>query len=157
LWLALGAGEAGSVTTIELNPERAEQARANLLQADREVWTPAFPSKPAPITLREGDALEVMPGLEGPFDLIFVDAAKGQYPGFLSQVEGLLRVGGLLVADNVLFRGLVALQPQEVDRRFRTLVGRLRSFLETISTQKGWDTSILPIGDGVSVSCKVEV
>lgn len=157
LWLALGTGELGQVTTIELAADRAALARDNFSLVEKEAWAHQFRDRPAGITLLEGDALQLMPTLEGFFDLIFVDAAKGQYPGFLSQAERLLSVGGLLVADNVLFRGLVALPDQEVDKRYRTLVGRLRTFLETVTTKECWDTTILPIGDGVSVSCKVEV
>lgn len=157
LWLALGTGETGQVTTIELAADRATLARENFSRLKTEEWAATFRDRPAGITLLEGDALQVMPTLEGLFDLIFVDAAKGQYPGFLSQAERLLSVGGLLVADNVLFRGLVALPGQEVDKRYRTLVTRLKTFLETITTKECWDTTILPIGDGVSVSCKVKV
>lgn len=157
LWLALGTGEKGQVTTIELAAERAALARDNFSQLETEDWASTFRDRPASITLLEGDALQLMPTMEGFFDLIFVDAAKGQYPGFLSQAERLLSVGGLLVADNVLFRGLVALPSQEVDKRYRTLVGRLRNFLDSITTKECWDTTILPIGDGVSISCKVKV
>lgn len=149
LWLIQGLGQEGTLTTIELDPVRARKARENFQR-----W---FGGSTGPIALLEGDALEILPSLQGPFDLIFVDAAKGQYPEFLQQVERLLVPGGLLVADNVLFRGMVAKQDEEVDRRYRTLVRRLREFLKRLTGHPGWDTSVLPIGDGVALSYKRKI
>lgn len=146
LWLAQGLGQEGTLTTIELDPGRAGRARENFRR-----W---FGGSTGPITLLEGDALQILPSIAGPFDLIFVDAAKGQYPEFLQQIERLLVLGGVLVADNVLFRGMVAREDEHVDRRYRTLVRRLRQFLERLAGHPDWDTSVLPIGDGVSLSFK---
>lgn len=146
LWLAQGLGEEGTLTTIELDPARARKARENF-----EQW---FGGSAGPVTLLEGDALQILPSLKGPFDMIFVDAAKGQYPEFLRQVERLLAPGGVLVADNVLFRGMVARPEEDVERRYRTLVRRLREFLERLTGHPDWDTSVLPIGDGVALSYK---
>jgi predicted O-methyltransferase YrrM len=146
IWLARGLGPHGTLTTIELDPNRAEQARNNFKR-----W---FGETVGTITLLEGDALAILPTLENPFDLIFIDAAKGQYPDFLQQVERLLVPGGVLVADNVLFRGMVDKQQEQIEKRYRTLVRRLRQFLELLLKHPDWDTTILPLGDGVSLSYK---
>ncbi len=145
LWMAQGLGNGGTLTTIELDAGRAAQARTHFNQ-----W---FGSA-GPVTLLEGDAREILPKLKGTYDLVFLDAAKGQYPEFLRQVESLLAPGGVLVADNVLFRGMVAQEDAQIPKRYRTLVRRLQEFLKVLSTETQWETTILPIGDGVLVSYK---
>lgn len=107
------------------------------------------------ITLLEGQAAELLPTIETPFDLIFLDAAKGQYPVFLPDCLRLLRTGGLLLADNVLFDGVIADEKRAV-RRDRTIVNRLKDFLHTITHDETLKTSILPLGDGLSVSVKLK-
>lgn len=102
-----------------------------------------------------GDALEVLPNLNGTYDFIFLDAAKGHYLDFLPDLLRVLRPGGVLVSDNVLYKGMIA-SKELVLRRKITIVKRLRKYLKEISSNEMLKTSVIPIGDGVSVSYKVE-
>ena len=131
----------GEVTTIELSDEMADIAEANIELAglsDR-------------ITLIRGDAREVLPKLTGEFDLIFVDAAKGQYAEFFEQSRRLLKKGGIMISDNVLYKGMTATDELLVHRKI-TLVRRLRSYLEMLKENKEFSTALIPIGDGVALS-----
>lgn len=142
LWLAFAGGEESKVTTIDWNLFRAEEAEANFRQA----------GVTKRIQLLKGDAREIIPGLQGPFDFIFLDAMKNHYPEILPMVVKLLSPGGLLVADNVLFRGMVALE--EVPDKYKRGVGNLRQFLDELTNHPQLETVILPLGDGVSLSQK---
>ena len=102
----------------------------------------------------EGDAAELLRSLEPSFDFIFMDAAKGQYLHFLPQVLRLLCVGGVLVSDNVLQGGDILESRFAVARRNRTIHGRMRRYLHILTHMEGLRTSVLPVGDGVTVSVK---
>ena len=106
------------------------------------------------IKILEGDAANILPTLEGPYDVIFMDAAKGQYQAFLPHCLRLLRVGGLLIVDDVLQGGTIAQTRFSVPRRQRTIHKRLRNFLWDISHHEALETSIVPIGDGVALCYK---
>ena len=106
------------------------------------------------ITLLEGDALEVLAKLEGPYDLIFMDAAKGQYIHFLPDILRLLPEGGLLLSDNVLQDGDVLQSRFAVTRRNRTIHARMREYLYTLTHHDKLVTTILPVGDGITMSVK---
>lgn len=133
----------GEVTTIELSDEMADIAEENIKKA-------GLSDK---ITLIRGDGREVIPTIEGEFDLIFIDAAKGQYQEFFNEAKRLLRVGGILVSDNVLFKGMTATD-ELVIRRKITIVKRLREYLTMLKENKDFATALLPIGDGVAISIK---
>ena len=106
-------------------------------------------------TLLEGDALEVMhESLEGPYDLIFVDAAKGQYIHYLPEVMRLLGTDGVLVSDNVLQEGDIIESRFAVERRNRTIHSRMREYLYELKHHDQLQTSIIPLGDGVALSVK---
>lgn len=132
------------ITTIEKNGIRIACARRNFRQAGRE----------GQITLLEGDASAILPELTTPFDLIFMDAAKGQYLHFLPQVIRLLNPGGLLISDNVLQGGDVLESRYAVTRRDRTIHTRMREYLYALKHDPALETVILPLGDGVSVSVR---
>ncbi len=100
-----------------------------------------------------GNALEVLDTLGESFDCIFMDGAKGQYNNFLPKCLKLLKPGGLLISDNVLYRGTVA-EEGFIPRKHRTIITNLKKFLSDISSREDLETTILPIGDGVSVSLK---
>lgn len=102
-----------------------------------------------------GDALEVLEDIKGEFDMVFLDAAKGHYDHFLPLCLKLLKVNGLLVCDNVLFRGMVANNKLLIRRKI-TIVKRMRKYLTHISSMKELETAVLPIGDGIAISCKLE-
>ena len=136
--------EGGHITTIENYDKRIPIARANFKRAGKEEQ----------IDLIEGDALEVMHGLEGPYDLIFVDAAKGQYIHYLPEVMRLLGTDGVLVSDNVLQEGDIIESRVAVERRNRTIHSRMREYLYELKHHDQLQTSIIPLGDGVALSVK---
>lgn len=136
--------EDGHITTIENYDKRIPTARANFKRAGKEEQ----------IDLIEGDALEVMHGLEGPYDLIFVDAAKGQYIHYLPEVMRLLGTDGVLVSDNVLQEGDIIESRFAVERRNRTIHSRMREYLYELKHHDQLQTSIIPLGDGVALSVK---
>ncbi len=129
------------VITIELSEEMADLAEENIKRA-------GLTDK---ITLIRGDAKEILPKLSGEFDLIFVDAAKGQYNEFFEHSKRLLKVGGAMVSDNVLYKGMTATDELLIHRKI-TLVRRLRSYLEMLKENTDFTTALLPIGDGVALS-----
>ena len=136
--------EGGHITTIENYDKRIPIARANFKRAGKEEQ----------IDLIEGDALEVMHGLERPYDLIFVDAAKGQYIHYLPEVMRLLGSDGVLVSDNVLQEGDIIESRFAVERRNRTIHSRMREYLYELKHHDQLQTSIIPLGDGVALSVK---
>lgn len=138
------APEGCKITTIEKYEKRIPIARENFKRAGKE----------SDITLIEGDALEVMKGLAGPYDFVFMDAAKGQYINYLPEVTRLLSDGGILVSDNVLQDGDVIESRFAVERRNRTIHGRMREYLFELKHSPVYETSILPLGDGVAISVK---
>lgn len=136
----------GRITTIEKYEKRIPVARENFRRAGKEDQ----------ITLIEGDALEVMRTLEGPYDFIFMDAAKGQYIHYLPETVRLLSDGGVLVSDNVLQDGDVIESRFAVERRNRTIHSRMREYLYELKHHGQLTTSIIPLGDGVAISVKKE-
>lgn len=138
------APEGSKITTIEKYEKRIPIARENFRRAGKE----------SDITLIEGDALEVMKGLTGPYDFVFMDAAKGQYIHYLPEVTRLLAPGGLLVSDNVLQDGDVTKSRFAVERRNRTIHSRMREYLFELKHNEEFETTILPVGDGVALSVK---
>ena len=106
------------------------------------------------ITLLFGDAEEILPTLSEPFDLIFLDAAKGQYPVLLSELLRLLRAGGVLLADNVLQQGMILDVREVVKQRDRSTHDRMREFLYELTHDPSLSTAILPMGDGMSFTVK---
>lgn len=140
--------QGGKIVTIEKVPKRIAEAKKNIKAAGREEV----------ITLLEGDAAEILEELAQKgevFDMIFMDAAKGQYPNFLPPVMQMLKEGGLLVSDNVLQDGTIAESRYAVTRRDRTIHGRMREYLYTLMHTEGLDTVVLPLGDGVTLSTKM--
>lgn len=130
------------ITTIEKYEKRIPIAKENFKRADMEKR----------ITLLEGDALEVMARLSEQYDVIFMDAAKGQYINFLPQVRRLLANGGILISDNVLQDGDIIESRYAVTRRKRTIHARMREYLYELTHSNDFETTILPIGDGVTIS-----
>lgn len=132
------------LTTIEKYEKRIPIARENFKRAGREKQ----------ITLLAGDAAEYLQKMTGPFDFIFMDAAKGQYIHFFPDVLRLLEPGGLLVSDNVLQDGDLIESRFAVERRNRTIHSRMREYLYELKHNPQLVTSILPLGDGVTLSVK---
>lgn len=134
----------GHITTIENYEKRIPIARANFQKY----------GKKDRITLLEGDAAEVLKTLEGPYDFIFMDAAKGQYIHYLPQIMRILTPGGVLISDNVMQDGDIIESKYAVTRRDRTIHRRMREYLYTLTHHEELQTSILTLGDGVAVSVR---
>lgn len=132
------------ITTIENYEKRIPIARANFLRACMEK----------DIQLIEGDAAEALKSLSGPYDMIFMDAAKGQYIYFLPQVLRLLAEDGMLVSDNILQDGDIIESRYAVIRRNRTIHKRMRMYLYELTHHEQLVTAVLPVGDGITVSSK---
>ena len=139
--------DGATITTIENYDKRIPIARKNFERAGKEHM----------ITLLEGDAQEVLKTLEGEYDFIFMDAAKGQYIHFLPDILRLLRAGGLLVSDNVMQEGTIVESRFGVERRDRTIHARMREYLYVLKHHEALITSIVPLGDGVALSVKKEI
>ena len=141
------------ITTIENYEKRIPKARENFQRAGRE----------SQITFLEGDAGQILKELSGSYDLIFMDAAKGQYIHFLPEVLRLMpdvvrlrAPGGVLMSDNVLQEGELIESHYLVERRNRTIYKRMREYLYELKHHPQLMTSIIPLGDGVSLSVKEE-
>ena len=132
------------ITTIDNYEKRIPIARSNFARAGKEDV----------ITLIEGDAAQVLEKLEGTYDFIFMDAAKGQYIHYLPHVLRLLPEGGCLVSDNVMQDGDVIRSRFAVGRRNRTIHARMREYLYELKHNPLLETAILPLGDGAAISVK---
>ncbi|MBR1970437.1 MAG: O-methyltransferase [Clostridia bacterium] len=135
--------EESSIITVERYKKHADIAVDNIFKAGYE----------GKIRLIEGEAAEVLHWLDGTFDFVFLDAAKGQYIEFLPDILRLLENGGVLFSDNILFKGMLE-DEDKVIRRKITIVKRLKMYLEEIMSNENLTTSIIPIGDGVAISVK---
>jgi predicted O-methyltransferase YrrM len=141
LLFAANTSADAQITTIEQDSKRIEAAK--------EFWSET--SLRGKIRIIEGDAGEVLPELEDCFDLVFIDAAKGQYLNYLLKIKDKLYPGAVIIADNVLFRGMVqgdCLPP----KRYRTIVRRLKGYLEFVTNDPDFATTILDDGDGIAIS-----
>jgi predicted O-methyltransferase YrrM len=144
LFMSEYAGPKARITTIENYEKRIPMAQENFRRLGKQEQ----------IQLLAGDAREILPGLSESYDFVFMDAAKGQYIHFLPEVLRLLKSGGLLVSDNVLQEGRILDSRFAVERRDRTIHSRMREYLYELKHHPQLTTSILPLGDGVTVSVK---
>ncbi|SKB57297.1 Predicted O-methyltransferase YrrM [Lachnospiraceae bacterium] len=142
--MAVEAGEDAHITTIENYEKRIPIARENIKRAGLEDR----------ITLLTGNAEDILPTLEPGYDMIFIDAAKAQYPYYLKETERLLRKGGLMAADNCLQDGDIIESRYAVTRRDRTIHKRMREFLTEVRHSDKFSSVILPSGDGVTLAVK---
>ena len=135
--------DGGSILTLEIDPEMAKRARANIERA----------GKSDVITVRNCDAVETLPTLTGEYDVIFLDGPKAHYIYMLNDSIRLLKKGGLLISDNVLYKGMTA-DEEHVVRRKITIVKRLRHFISAQMKRNELETMLLPLGDGMTVAVK---
>lgn len=142
--MAEAAGADCTITTIENYPPRIPIANANFKRMGKE----------GQITLLEGDATDILKDLTGEYDFIFMDAAKGQYINFWPEIKRLIKDGGMVVTDNVLQDGDIIESRFAITRRNRTIHKRMRDYLFELTHDKCFTTTILPLGDGVSISVK---
>ncbi|MBQ5475041.1 MAG: O-methyltransferase [Lachnospiraceae bacterium] len=134
------------IVTIENYPPRIEEASKNIKLS-------GFKN----IELIEGDANEVLKKLaddNNEFDFIFIDAAKGQYMQYFQQADRMVTFNGIILSDNVLQEGDIVESRFAVERRNRTIHSRMREFLYEIKNRKDYESSIIPIGDGMMLNCK---
>jgi len=134
------------ITTIEKYEKRIPIAKENFIKYGKEK----------DITLLEGDAAQILSGLsdDGAYDMIFMDAAKGQYIRFLPDILRLLAPNGILVSDNVLQEGELIESKYAVTRRNRTIHNRMREYLYALTHTDELETMILPIADGITLSVR---
>lgn len=145
LWLAEAAPEA-RVVTIDRDPERLERAR-------RALETAGVVER---VDLIEGEALEILPGLDGPFDLVYLDGDKATYRRCLDLALQKLRVGGLVVIDNVLWKGHVADPPGDASENDEATADALATFNSYLMIHPQLEALVLPLGDGVGVAAKTK-
>lgn len=132
--------EDGKIDTIERDIERIEKAKENIKKAEVEEK----------INLYEGDAVEILPTLDEKYDVVFIDAAKGKYPFFLSEAMRMLNKNGIIIADNVLYKGYVMSDYNK--HKQRTAVRNLREYIKEVAENPMLDTKILEVGDGLAIS-----
>ena len=149
LFMSEYAPEGCCITTIEKYDKRIPIAKENFVKYGKEKE----------ITLLEGDAVEILSGLsdDGAYDLIFMDAAKGQYIHFLPDILRLLAPNGILVSDNILQEGELIESKYAVTRRNRTIHNRMREYLYALTHNDELETMILPIADGVTLSVRRKI
>lgn len=132
--------ENGKIDTIEIDHERVQKANENIRKAEVDKK----------ITILEGDALEVLPKLNEKYDMIFIDASKGKYPRFLEHAIRLSKVGTIILADNILYKGYVMGDYNK--HKQRTAVRNLREYIKLITENPKLKTEILEVGDGLAVT-----
>ena len=142
----LSASNEATLNTIEFNETTAEMAKRNFAEFGLSNRVNIF----------VGDAREIVPILTGSYDFIFLDGPKGQYETFFPYLTDLLEVGGTLVCDNVLYKGLVEHVPDDKRHKHITVARNMRAFLDDITTNDRYDTELHRIGDGVTVSVKIK-
>ncbi len=132
--------ENGKIDTIEREKERVEEAKINIEKV-------GMTSK---INIYEGDAVEILPTLNNKYDVIFIDAAKGKYPFFLKEALRMIKPTGVILADNILYKGYVMSDYNK--HKQRTAVRNLREYIKEVTENPNLETEILEVGDGLAVS-----
>lgn len=135
--------EDGRIDTIERDKIRAAECRENLRKVGVEEK----------IQLYEGDAVEILPTLNEKYDVVFIDAAKGKYPFFLEQALRMLNDNGIILADNILYKGYVMSNYNK--HKQRTAVTHLRQYIKETTENEELETQILEVGDGLAISRKI--
>jgi predicted O-methyltransferase YrrM len=139
----IASGGLNEITTIERDEKMIEIAKANIEKYGMQ----------SKITILKGDCLEILETLNDEYDMIFMDAGKAHYNHFLPHCLRLLKKEGVLIADNVLFRGMVASKELATHRKI-TIIKRMKSYLELVSNNDDLITSVIPMGDGISVTVR---
>ena len=132
--------ENGKIDTIERDEERIIEAKKNIKEMKLEEV----------IHIYEGDAVEILPTLNEKYDMVFIDAAKGKYPFFLKEALRLLNNGGIIFADNILYKGYVMSDYNK--HKQRTAVRNLREYIKAVTENETLETEILEVGDGLAIS-----
>ncbi|MEJ6950037.1 O-methyltransferase [Natronospora cellulosivora (SeqCode)] len=141
--MAYAAGKDVEIVTVEIDEDMAERAAKNFLKLGVSEQ----------INLKIGDALKVLPCLRREFDFVFIDAAKGQYLNYLEMILEILSQDGMIIADNVLYKGYVA-NKRSLKRKNITMVRRLEEYIEVVSDHPILESSVLELGDGLAISVR---
>ena len=147
LYMREYAPEGCRITTIENYEPRIIEAKENFAKYDPD----------SRIKLIEGDAVEIIKGLNEAFDLIFMDGPKGQYINMYDDIKRVLAPGGVLISDNILQEGDILESRYAVTRRDRTIHSRMRDYLYKLTHDEDYSTSIVPLADGVSLSVRLGI
>ena len=134
--------DGGKIDTIERDKERIEKAKKNIKEIGLDRT----------INIYEGDAVEILPTLNEKYDMVFIDAAKGKYPFFLKEALRMLNQGGIIFADNILYKGYVMSDYNK--HKQRTAVRNLREYIKEVTENENLETEILEVGDGLAISKK---
>ena len=132
--------EGGKIDTIERDEERIAEARINIKNVGVEDK----------INIYEGDAVEILPTLKEQYDVVFIDAAKGKYPFFLKEALRMIKSTGVILADNILYKGYVMSDYNK--HKQRTAVRHLREYIQEITENEKLESEILEIGDGLAIT-----
>ena len=132
--------EVGIIDTIERDEERIVEAKENIKKV----------GVTEKINILEGDAVEILPTLTGKYDVVFIDAAKGKYPFFLKESLRMLEKNGIILADNILYKGYVMSDYNK--HKQRTAVRNLREYIQEVTQNPNLETEILEVGDGLAIS-----
>lgn len=132
------------IETIELNPIRYQEAIENIKVA-------GYANQ---VRLHHGHVFDLLPHIEGEFEFVFMDAAKGQYLELFNMIFPRLKVGGIIVAEDIFYEKLVVLDREDIRKRNRTMSRRLRTYLDLVVNHPQLETTLVPLGDGLAVSCK---
>lgn len=130
----------GRIDTIERDEERIAEAKINIKNVGVEYK----------IKIYEGDAVEILPTLNEKYDVVFIDAAKGKYPFFLKEALRMIKPTGVILADNILYKGYVMSDYNK--HKQRTAVRNLREYIKEVTEKPGIETEILDVGDGLAIS-----
>ena len=136
--------ENGVIDTIERDEERINEAKLNIKEMNLENK----------INILEGDATEILPTLNKKYDMVFIDAAKGKYPFFLKEALRLLNENGVILADNILYKGYVMSDYNK--HKQRTAVRNLREYIKETTENPNLETKILEVGDGLAITKKIK-
>ena len=132
--------DGGKIDTIERDEQRVKEARENIIKVGVEDK----------INIYEGDAVEILPTLDDKYDMVFIDAAKGKYPFFLKEALRMLNKNGIILADNILYKGYVMSDYNK--HKQRTAVRNLREYIAEVTGNPNLETEILEVGDGLAIS-----
>ena len=130
----------GIIDTIERDKEMVSQAKENIKKVGVEKK----------INIYEGDAVEILPTLNNKYDIVFIDAAKGKYPFFLKEAIRMINPNGIILADNILYKGYVMSDYNK--HKQRTAVRNLREYIKEVTENPNIETEILEVGDGLAIS-----
>lgn len=136
----------GKITSIEINEEKAEIARKNIAKYKKK--------DSVDIEVLTGDALDILPEINEKYDIVFIDAGKSHYIKYFDLTNKLLEKNGVIISDNVLYKGMISSDHLVVKRK-RTIVRNMREYIDYIVSKDNFFTTILPLGDGIAISKKI--